>query len=317
VATGLDALVPGDTDVAARLRAAGELARRCGSLGAAVESLIAGSLRAAERVAAETDLAARPASIAAAAVRIARDIHGDLSRANALVIGPGDMGERLAQRLQAAGLSRVVLTGRSATRLEQAARRLQCEVVPLASLDEALAGADIVIANMGSSPPAVTAPMIEAALKRRRRKPIFLIDAAIPGDIDRAVGEQEDAFLYDLDDLENVVLDGGAERELGAAAAAAIVAEEAARFIAKTAGTEDAAETALLRRRFETARAAVLEETKGADAAAATRLLVDRLLPQMAALVREAGRRASAVPRGDEPRNPEAARTPGKKDGAP
>jgi glutamyl-tRNA reductase len=316
-AAGLDALVPGDTDVAARLRAAGELARRCGSLGAAVESLIAGSLRAAERVAAETDLAARPASIAAAAVRIARDIHGDLSRANALVIGPGDMGERLAQRLQAAGLSRVVLTGRSATRLEQAARRLQCEVVPLASLDEALAGADIVIANMGSSPPAVTEPMIKAALKRRRRKPIFLIDAAIPGDIDRAAGEQEDAFLYDLDDLEKVVMEGGAEREQAAATAAAIVAEEAARFIAETAGTEDTAETALLRRRFETARAAVLEETKGAAAAAATRLLVDRLLPQMAALVREAGRRASAVPRGDEPRSPEAARTPGKKDGTP
>jgi len=312
-AAGLDALVPGDPEVAAHLRGALDLARQGGTLGTALESLIEAALEAAERVAAETDLAARPASIAAAAARIARDVHGDLARAAALVIGPGDMGERLAQRLREAGLSRLVLTGRSATRLEQAARRLRCEIVPLDLLEAALVDADLVIANMGSSPPAITAAMVRAALKKRRQRPIFLVDAAIPGDIERAAGEVEEAFLYDLDDLEKVVMAAGAERERAAAAAAEIVAGAASRFIGEV-GEAGEAGIGLLGRRFESARAAVLEETN--DAAAATRLLVDRLLPQVAALVREAGRRAGPAARRDEPPSaPPGA--PGKKDRTP
>ena len=261
-AAGLDSLIPGDADVALRLRAALDLARRCGAAGQSLEFLVEAALQAAARVAAETGLGARPASIAAAAVRVARDVHGDLARCTGLVIGPGDMGERLARRLVDAGLARLVLTGRSATKLEEAARRLRCEVVPLDLLEAGLAGADIVIANMGSFPPAITAAMVSAALKLRRQKPIFLIDAAIPGDIERAAGEVEEAFLYDLADLETVVMAGGAEREVAAVSAADIVASEAARFIAGSAKAEMDPDIALLRRRFEAARNSVLEETQ-------------------------------------------------------
>ena len=313
-AAGLDSLVPGDADVALRLRSALDLARQCGAAGQSLEWLIEAGLQAAARVAAETGLGARPASIAAAAVRVARDVHGDLARCTGLVVGPGDMGERLARGLVDAGLARLILTGRSATKLEEAARRLRCEVVPLDLLEAALAGADIVIANMGSFPPAITASMVSAALKQRRQKPIFLIDAAIPGDIERAAGEIEDAFLYDLADLETVVMAGGAEREEAAASAADIVAGEAARFIAGSAKAEGEPDVALLRRRFEAARNSVLEETPQGDAAAATRSLVDRLLPQVAALVREAARRGA----GNGKRNDETAARPiGKKDGTP
>jgi len=313
-AAGLDSLVPGDPEVALRLRTALELARQCGAVGKALESLIEAGLRTAARVAAGTGLGARPASLAAAAVRVARDVHGDLARCSGLVIGPGDMGERLAQRLVDAGLSRLVLTGRSATRLEEAARRLRCEVVPLDRLEAALAGADIIIANMGSVPPAITAAMVAAALRQRRQKPIFLIDAAIPGDIERAVGEIEEAFLYDLEDLETVVMEGGAEREQAAAAAADIVAGDAGRFIASAAAPESEPDIALLRRRFDAARASVLEEAPQSDAAAATKTLIDRLLPQVAALVREAARR----PAGDANRKDETpARPAGTKDRTP
>lgn len=301
-AAGLDALVPGDPEVAARLRAAVEQARQGRTLGPAVELLVEAALSAAAQVAEATGLAARPAAMAAAAVKIARDVHGDLSKAQVLVIGPGDMGERLAENLIAAGVTRLVLTGRSATQLEKAARRLRCEVVPLDSLDAALAAADIVVANMGSHPPVITAPMVRAALKKRRQKPIFLVDAAIPGDIERAAGEEEEAFRYDLGDLERVVSESDEERERAAVAAADIVANEAEAFLADSGGAGSADELTLLRRRFETARAATLEETS--DAATATRLLVDRLLPQVAALVREAARRAGGPPRGGVPPRP-------------
>lgn len=313
-AAGLDSLVPGDVEIASRLRGALDLARRCGAAGQALELLIEAALRVAKRALAETGLGARPASIAAAAVRVARDVHGDLTRCAGLVIGPGDMGERLAQRLIDAGLARLVLTGRSATRIEEAARRLRCEVVPLDLLESALAEADIVIANMGSYPPAITETMVATALKKRRQKPIFLVDAGIPGDIERAAGDVEEAFLYDLEDLETVVMEGGAEREQAAAAAADIVAIEAERFIESAAASGREPDIALLRRRFEAARAAVLEEVPRSDAAAATRSLIDRLLPQVAALVREAARRPEdEARRQDEP----AARPAGAKDGKP
>jgi glutamyl-tRNA reductase len=306
-AAGLDALVLGEPEVAVRLRAALEQARQSRTLGPSVELLIEAALAAAEHVAEATGLGARAAAIAAAATRIAHDIHGDLAKARVLVIGPGDMGERIAQALISEGVTQLVLTGRSATQLEQAARRLRSEIVPLDSLDAAVAAADIVIANMGSHPPAVTADMVRAGLANRRR-PLFLIDAAVPGDIERAAGEEEDIFLYDLVDLEKVAAESGAEAEAAGFAAADIVAQDAADFMSEEGGA-GGDELALLRRRFEAARAATLQET--GDAATATRMLVDRLLPQVAALVREAARRApGGPPRG----GPVPPRPAGKKD---
>jgi len=286
VAAGLDSLVAGDPDIARRLRAARDLARSQGAMGAKLEALIEAALQAAARIAAETGIGGRPASIAAAALTVARDVHGDLSRAGALLIGTGEMGERLAREFLAAGLARLTVTGKSATRVEQAARRLNCEAVPLEVLDEALPAADIVIAALSSHPPAVSAAMVKEALKRRRQKPVLLIDAAIPGDIAREAGDLEEAFRYDLNDLEHVVMAAGAERAEVARAASDIAAREASRFAAGGAGRETDAAIALFRSRFEDVRGRVLKE-EGGDAVSATRKLIERLLPEAAAIIQD------------------------------
>jgi glutamyl-tRNA reductase len=279
VAAGMESVVPGDPQAAADLGAARETSRRQGALGPTLESLVGDAIEAASRIGADTGLAARPATIAAAAVELARDIHGDLSRAEALVLGPGEMGELLAEALIAAGLGKAVLTGRSATRLEQMARRLKCPLVPFDALDAALEGADIVIASQGSSPPALSAARMEAALKRRRRRPVLLLDAAIPGDVERQVNDLDGAFLYDMGDLERFVMERGVAR-LEAAKQAAELADQAAKsWLGRLEAGEGAERDKGLRQRLEELRRVALQET--GDAAAATRLLIERLAAEI------------------------------------
>jgi glutamyl-tRNA reductase len=162
------------------------------------------------------------------------------------------------------------------------ARRLGCHFRPWDELDEALAGADIVVAAMGTGAYTVTATQAEAALKRRRREAIFFIDAAVPGDVDPAVAPLDGAYLYDLEDLERVALEGQADRAAETATAWRILDEELAAFLrgptqSGEASPGEAPDLATLRQRLEAARAAVLAEGHG-SAEDATRRLVERLL---------------------------------------
>jgi len=163
-------------------------------------------------------------------------------------------------------------------------------VIPLDDLEDALHQADIVIASVGIGAHLIAAPMMAAALKRRRRRPVFLIDAAVPGDIDHAVGGLDGAFLYDLDDLERVVMEGGAKRAAAAAAAQGIVEDEVAAMLHASAGParEDQARegqiregpdpVARRRRQLESLRRSVLSDLGNTNAEAATQALIDRLL---------------------------------------
>lgn len=278
VTAAVDGLSIGEPRILGRLEAAQEHARRHGMLGPDLAAVLEAARRAAERVWAETGLGARPISIAAAAVQLANDIHGDLGRCAGLALGPGDMGELLAKRLLEAGLGQLVITGRSATALEQASSRLHCEMIPMDTLEDALTEADIVIASVGIGAKLITAPVAEAALKRRRRRPVFLIDAATPRDIDVAVGDLDGAFLYDLNDLERVVLESRAERGQAANAARDIIEAEAVAYLRGEAAAEPMPALDALRRHFESVAAEVLAEHGGADAGTATRLLIERLV---------------------------------------
>ena len=190
-----------------------------------------------------------------------------------------DVYQQAVEALIAAGLGKAVLTGRSATRLERMARRLKCPLVPFDALDEALEAADIVIASQGSSPPALSAARIEAVLKRRRRRPVLLVDAAIPGDVERQVNDLDGAFLYDMGDLERFVMERGVAR-LEAAKQAAELADQAAKsWLGRLEAGEGAERDKGLRRRLEELRRVALQET--GDAAAATRLLIERLAAEI------------------------------------
>ncbi len=166
VASALDSLVIGEPQVLGQVKAAHRLAAELGLAGAGLEAAFAAAYAAARRVRRETRIAERPVSIAAAALQLARDIHGDLARCRALLLGPGEMGELMAEQFQRAGLAQLVVCGPPA-RAERVARRLRANLAPLEPLDPALAAADIVIASLGSGRAVLTRARLAAALRQR------------------------------------------------------------------------------------------------------------------------------------------------------
>jgi glutamyl-tRNA reductase len=277
VTGSLDSLVIGEPHVLGQVKAAHRMARDSMMVGGEIEALLQAAYGAAKRVRSETAVAERPVSIAAAAVQFARDLHGDLKQCDALLIGAGDMGELVAETLQQAGLRRLVVTAPRASRAEALAKTLDCHVVPFADLPAALAAADIVLTAVGGRNAVVTADAVQTALKKRRRKPVFLIDVGIPGDVEPAVNRVEGAFLYDLNDLEKVALEGRATREAAARDAWAIIEAEAGNFLKGRAARAAVPAIVALRTHFEAEREAALAESDG-DAEKATRLLLNRLL---------------------------------------
>jgi glutamyl-tRNA reductase len=154
---------------------------------------------------------------------------------------------------------------------------MDCHFRPWDELDDALAGADIVVAARGTGSFTVTALQVEAALKRRRREAIFFIDAAVPGDVDPAVAPLDGAYLYDLEDLERVALQGAADRAAEIVTAWRILDQELAAFLRGRTEGGDPSPMEARRQRFEAARAEVLAEDP-ASAEDATRRLIERLL---------------------------------------
>ncbi len=277
VTASLDSLVIGEPHVLGQVKAVHRLAREAGMVGPELEALMQAAYAVAKRVRTETNIAERPVSIAAAAVQFARDLHGDLDRCDALLIGAGDMGELVAEALLAGGIRKLRVTAPRASRAEAVAQSLGCDVVPFDSLPEALPSSDIVLTAIGGRHTVIGPETVTQALKRRRRKPIFLVDAGIPGDVDPAVNRIEGAFLYDLTDLERVALEGRATREAASRAAWHIVDGELTEYLKGRAARTAVPAIVALRARFETVREQVLAES-GNDSEKATRLLIHRLL---------------------------------------
>jgi glutamyl-tRNA reductase len=287
IAASLESQVLGEPQVLGQVKDAHAAAAAAGATGPDLDALFAAAFAAAKRVRSETGLAERPVTMAAAALRVARDIHGDIARTAALLIGDGEMGELLIRHFTAAGLKRVAVAAPLPARAEQLARALDCHIEEFDKLEEALARADIVVSCCGSRRLIVTADLARAAHRRRRRKPMFLIDAAVPGDLDPAIDAIEGVFRYDLGDLEAAALEGQQSRRDAAEAASRIVDDAAAQFLRGRDERKAAAGIAALRARFEAERAAVLATVSGDGAAEATRLLVNRLLHGPAVKLRE------------------------------
>ena len=278
VAAALDSQIVGEPQVLGQLKAAHRLADAAGALGPGLEGVLQAAYAAAKRVRSETAIGERPVSMAAAACQLARDIHGDLSGATAFLLGDGEMGELIAGQLHAAGLRRLLVAAPVAARAAALAERLDCHTVPWPELEARLADAEIVVAGLGGRSYVISAEMLGEALRRRRRRPMFLVDAAVPGDIDPAVDALDGAFRYDLDALERVALDGRDRRAEAAAQAAAIVEAAVAAFVRGRSERAAVPTIAALRAHFERIRREVLDEDAAAPADELTRRLVNRLL---------------------------------------
>ncbi|GAA0602047.1 glutamyl-tRNA reductase [Caenispirillum bisanense] len=294
VAASLDSQMIGEPHVLGQVKAAWRLARDAGMAGPEMETVVQAAFACAKRVRSETHIAEGPVSVASSAVQTARDLHGDLDRCAGLLIGTGDMAELMAEAFQAAGLKNLVVTGPRRALVESLARRLDGHAVPFEQVPDALVQADVVVAAIGGRTYALTVEQVRDALRRRRQRPIFLVDAGIPGDIEPAVNREENAFLYDLNDLEHIALAGRAGREAAARAAWAVVDEDLAAFLKARAGREAVPAITALRDHVESLRAEVLASAHG-DADKATRLLVNRLLHDPMRALRE------LAEHGDEP----------------
>ncbi|MGE0735572.1 MAG: glutamyl-tRNA reductase [Alphaproteobacteria bacterium] len=278
VAASLDSQTVGETEVLGQLKASHQVARTAGTSGPDLEAALQAAYAAAKRVRRETDIGRQPVSMTGAAARVARDLHGELAECKLLLIGDGEMGVLLARHFAAEGVADIVATAPSPTRAEALARDLDCHSAPFADLTAQLARADIVIAATGQRQLIVTPALMRAALKLRRNKPVFLLDASVPGDIDSGVDAIEDAFRYDLGDLERVALQGQAARTSAGEKAWNILDLELDKYLRDRDARDAAPSIAALHDEFEQARQDVLRAAPKADAAEATRLLLGRLL---------------------------------------
>jgi glutamyl-tRNA reductase len=258
VAAGLDSMVPGEGEILGQVREAYE----AGAPGAILDRLFREALHAGKKVRAETAIGESPASVSSAAAALAQQVFGDLDGCRVLLVGAGHVAELAARSLAARGASIAFVANRSADRARELARRFGGEAIPLAEAADRLAGVDVLLSATGGPERTLTRGRVEATLRDRRRRPLFLIDLAVPRNLDPELHEVDGCFLYDIDDLESVVAAGLAGRRREAARAEAIVAAQAERFREWHASREVVPEIASLRAWAEEVRAAELERAR-------------------------------------------------------
>jgi glutamyl-tRNA reductase len=232
VAASLDSMVLGEPQILGQVKAAYEAAAAAASLGSHLNALRNRSISAAKRARSETGIGQNAVSISFVAVELARKIFGDLRERTVLLVGAGKMSELAARHLVRGGARASVLGGRRFERAAELAASLGGRAAPFESLRDELGRAEIVISGTGAPGTVIERADVEAAQAARRYRPLFLIDIAVPRDIDPEVAKVKGVFLYDLDDLRAVAEANLRERRKEAAAAEAIVEREVQEFLA-------------------------------------------------------------------------------------
>ena len=254
VAAGLDSMVPGEGEILGQVRDAYESGRP----GPVLDRLFRQALYAGKKVRAETAIGERPASVAAAAAALAQQVFGDLRGRSVLLIGAGQTGGLTARNLSKRGARIAAVANRTGERADRLAGAFGARPVALEEVGDVLTTVDVVVSSTSAEVVVLTAEQVAAALPPRRGLPLFLIDIAVPRDLDPAIHDLEGCYLYDIDDLESVVAESMAGRREEAVRAEAIVVPEAARFAAWQAARDVVPAIALLRERAEEIRAGEL-----------------------------------------------------------
>jgi glutamyl-tRNA reductase len=225
VASGLDSMVLGEPQIFGQLKSAFAVAEEAGTVGAEMLRLFPRVFAIAKRVRTDTAIGENPVSVAYAAVDLAGHIFADLGKTRALLIGAGETIDLVARHLSEAGVAQIVVANRTLGRARELADRFQAEAVLLADIPEQLVNADIVISSTGSQLPILGKGAVESALKQRKRRPILMIDLAVPRDIEAQVGDLRDAYLYSVDDLREIVEENLRNRRDEARKADVIIAD--------------------------------------------------------------------------------------------
>jgi glutamyl-tRNA reductase len=223
VASGLDSMVLGEPQILGQMKDAVRYAEEAGGLGTYLHQLFQRSFSVAKEVRSTTEIGAHSVSMAAAAVRLSQRIFDKISDQNVLFIGAGEMIELCATHFAAQAPKSITVANRTMERGESLARRFNGRAIGLAALPEQLQQFDIVISCTASTLPLIGLGLVERAIKARRHKPIFMVDLAVPRDIEPEVGRLDDVFLYTVDDLGQVVQTGLESRQAAVAQAEAII----------------------------------------------------------------------------------------------
>ncbi len=277
IACALDSQMVGESQILGQFKEAVQAAADAGMVTGELDRLAQAALALAKRVRSTTRIGEGAVSAAAAAVKVAQDLHGDIPRCRALLVGLGETGWLIAEQFQRAGIGVLNLTGPS-RRTEREAARRHLSFRPFDTLAEALAVSDIVITAAGQGRYLIDRAAAAAALDLRRSRPILFVDAGIPSDIDPAVDALSDAFLYTLHDIERLAEKGQLDRKAEAREAEAMVDAALSDWRRAQAEREGVPGLVALRDHFDRLRDEVLSRHPNAGPEEATRLLVNRLL---------------------------------------
>ncbi|MCY4154246.1 MAG: glutamyl-tRNA reductase [Gammaproteobacteria bacterium] len=259
VASGLDSMVLGEPQVLGQLKQAYQTAIAAGSIGKLLNRLFQHSFKVAKDVRSNTMIGNHPVSVAYAAVRLARQIFGDLSRQTVLLIGAGETIELAAKHLHENGLRKMIVANRTLDRAQHLAQQYSAYTMALEKLPQHLDEADIIISSTASPAPLLRREMMTTALLKRKHRPVFILDIAVPRDVEATVGELEDVYLYTVDDLQGIIDDNIKTRREAVRQAEQIIDTEVTHFMDWINSQDAVATIRALRKQAQQARAEVLE----------------------------------------------------------
>jgi glutamyl-tRNA reductase len=295
VAASLDSMVVGEPQILGQVKEAYAVARAAGTISGQLDHLLQSAFAAAKKVRSETEIGSSSVSIASVAVDLAKKIFGSLQGRTVFLVGAGKMSELAARHLVQQGAGAILVSNRTEERARLMADRFSGRVIPYDALYDAASEADIVISSTGAPHPIFRREHGQAFMQRRRNKPMFFIDIAVPRDVDPKMGELEGIFVYDIDDLQAVAAAHMAERSREASDAETLIAGEVERFHQRQRTVNVAPAIVALQRQAEEIRQAELKRMQSrlggltaeqiAAVEALTRGLVNKFLhPPMQAL---------------------------------
>jgi len=305
VAASLDSMVVGEPQILGQVKEAFAVARASGTIAGQLEHLLQSAFAAAKKVRSETEIGSNSVSIASVAVELARKIFGSLQGRTVFLVGAGKMSELAARHLVQQGAGAILVTNRTMERAQRMAEPFKGRVIPFEELYEAASQADIVISSTGAPHPIFRKEHGQTFMHRRRNRPMFFIDIAVPRDVDAAMGKLEGIFVYDIDDLQQVAAAHMAERSREAHDAETMIEAEVQRFHQRQRTVNVAPAIVALQHQAEEIRQAELRRAQArlgslsaeqiAAVEALTRGLVNKFLhPPMQAL-KQAAREDDSV----------------------
>ncbi|HLK06180.1 MAG TPA: glutamyl-tRNA reductase, partial [Candidatus Acidoferrum sp.] len=260
VASGLDSMLIGEAEILGQVREAYRAAHGNGGTGPVLNRMFQGALEVGKRVRSETELGTRPMSVASAGVKLAERIFGKLNQRTALVLGAGTIGEQVISQLRDREVAHLYVMNRSADKAELLAREFGGKVVPWGDWDHALQVPDLIVSSVSADDPVLLRDTVKQAMAARKNRALMLIDLGMPRNIDASLADLYNVYLYNLDDLTEIVRQNRAAREEEIPRAEDIVDEHVTKFLSWQASVELVGLLDVLRSRVKEERAAFLRE---------------------------------------------------------